>query len=354
VGQVRNSSSVVANGVVVRAIRSDVFTGLQGIDAETGQQLWQQELTWNAELATDGNLVYVPLTLGEGIVAIDPHSGETVWTSVLVGSIGAPAIRDGVLYVWSSGEMVFALDAHSGDKLWQAYMAPSSTSTFRWDSYSYRQPAVGNDVVVSMSSSGMLNAFDRATGEEVWSRDGFNAANTRYVAAGDTLIVLNGSPSTATPTTDAAPFVLEGIDLATGETKWSANVRANLFQRLVVVTNPKTGEATVSLIAQEVQTGDQAATPVAIPASNTGIVFTLDAATGEIVTQSHGTNFAAIASTDDGTGLLLWPLYSRSTNQPIDLGQSIDGVPVKAGETIYVTLTDGTLVAIDRTKFAAG
>jgi hypothetical protein len=83
-------------------------------------------------------------------------------------------------------------------------------------------------------------------------------------------------------------------------------------------------------------------------------LFSIDPATGDLLA------ITAITSGDDRSlgvtergNLIIWPL-AQTGGAPLDLGQPIAGAPVAADSSIYVTLIDGSLVAIDDTVFISG
>ena len=101
-----------------------VFAGsqdgrLHGLDARTGEQLWEP-------VPTGGTFNFAP-ALGEGVLVIgsdkvyglDPEQGQVLWAREL----GAPVAGDlvaveGVAYVQAQDQTLFALKAKGGEVLW--------------------------------------------------------------------------------------------------------------------------------------------------------------------------------------------------------------------------------------------
>ena len=72
-----------------------------------------------------------------------------------------------------------------------------------------------------------------------------------------------------------------------------------------------------------------------------GAIFTIDPTTGAM----HPT---AAATTGQVFAL---PLIDSTNKQTLDLGQPIISAPITDGDLLFVTLQDGTLVALDRQVF---
>ena len=370
-GQLSADSTVVENGFVIRALNTSIFTGLEATDTVTGKMIWRQAMIWTGPLVSADGVVYVPGAMSNGMTAIDARSGKTVWQTTLIGNSLAPALDDGTLYVWSSSNIVYALDAATGTKLWQAMMPvdtandtgasqammPVDTSDHAGISQALlplHAPAVSDQHVVVTSMGGSLYAFDRATGTQAWHlKAASSEPDVGYLAIGDIVVVVHSTVTPmkpATPTPSGLSGLIEGVDLATGITRWEHQGVFEPGQPMVIATDPVTGKTSVALIAKTIQMDADSTIPA--PASTS--LFTIDPATGDLIAVTAVTSSGSSLSVTERGRLLIWPLAQLAGGTPLDLGQPMSGAPVAADASIYVTLADGSLVAIDETAFISG
>ena len=109
-----SSSPVVADGVVVVTVECQADSFTAGLDALTGETLWEvprpKKANWaSPRIAKDseGNEVVVLHGL-EDLVGIDPKSGKQVWKIDLrCSSVASAVCSDGKLYVPAGGVKVF-------------------------------------------------------------------------------------------------------------------------------------------------------------------------------------------------------------------------------------------------------
>lgn len=192
------SAPIVANDTVYL-----VASGLTGfadqfflvaLDAGTGQNLWQVRLdgTASAAPAIANGLVYVgiathhvirgplggtpdPITTDLGyVVAFNAATGDEEWRQETRGSeLSSPAIADGSLFIGSIDGGTYAFDAETGDLLWQSDAAILNDAFWERNRREHAPlasstPAVGDGLVVIVSSMGTVHALDSDTGEQIW------------------------------------------------------------------------------------------------------------------------------------------------------------------------------------------
>jgi outer membrane protein assembly factor BamB len=355
-GQISADSTVVENGFVIRALSTSTFTGLEATDTVTGKMIWRQAMVWTGPLVAGDGAVYVAGASGAGITAIKARSGETLWQASLAGNSLAPALDNGTLYVWSSSNIVYALDAATGTKLWQALM-PVDTADDAGISQALlplHAPAVSDQHVVVTSMGGSLYAFDRATGKQEWRHKATRSEpDVGYLAIGNVIVVVHSTVTPmkpATPTPSDLAGLIEGVDLTTGTTSWAHRGAFEPGQPMVAATDPVTGKTSVALIAEMIQVDAGPTNPA--PAGTS--LFTIDPATGDLIAVTAVTGSDSSLSVTEGGRLLIWPLAQLAGGVALDLGQPMSGAPVAADASIYVTLVDGSLVAIDETAFKSG
>jgi len=114
---------------------------------------------------------------------------------------------------------------------------------------------------------------------------------------------------------------------------------------MVIATDPATGKASIALIAEMIQVHADSTAPAPVGAS----LFSIDPDTGDLIVVTAVTASDRSLSVTERGGLIIWPLAQLAGGAALDLGQPMSGAPVAADASIYVTLVDGSLVAIDET-----
>ena len=162
----------------------------------TAPAAWPKALTqrWKTEVGPGyatplvvGNRVYMFSRLGdnETMSALDADSGKVLWQqgypavftmqSATVrhgaGPKSTPVVANGRIYSIGMTGVVTAWDAASGKTLWQK---PGSTLVPTFTTHSFSPVIDGNNVIfhVGGHDKGALTAFDAATGTERWSWTG--------------------------------------------------------------------------------------------------------------------------------------------------------------------------------------
>ena len=317
------------------------------------QLVWSRALTAGRQqgtpLAYDG-VLYMP-NPRDVIQAIDAVSGDLLWEYRRevpddVGDAGLRtnnrniAIYDNLIIDTSIDGYVFALDAGTGDLVWE-------TEILDYETYRSMQssgPIIANGKVISGRScrkpeSCVITAHDARTGEELWRRRTIPAPgepgdetwgdvpfeDRQHVG---TWMVPSYDPElnliyVGTSVTSPAPkFMLGGNDLAhlyhnstlalnadTGEIDWyyqHLNDHWDLdhpFERLLVDTAVTPNPAEVSWINPRITPGEQRQVITGIP-GKTGVVYTLDRATGEFLWATPTITQNVISDIDGATGLV--------------------------------------------------
>ena len=315
------------------------------------QLVWSRALTAGRQqgtpLAYDG-VLYMP-NPRDVIQAIDAVSGDLLWEYRRevpddVGDAGQRtnnrniAIYDNLIIDTSIDGYVFALDAGTGDLVWE-------TEILDYETYRPKQssgPIIANGKVISGRScrkpeSCVITAHDARTGEELWRRRTIPAPgepgdetwgdvpfeDRQHVG---TWMVPSYDPElnliyVGTSVTSPAPkFMLGGNDLAhlyhnstlalnadTGEIDWyyqHLNDHWDLdhpFERLLVDTAVTPNPAEVSWINPRITPGEQRQVITGIP-GKTGVVYTLDRATGEFLWATPTIVQNVISDIDGATG----------------------------------------------------
>ena len=331
--------------------------GYSPLDQVTTENVGDLQLVWSRAL-TEGRQQGTPLAYDgvlympnprDVIQAIDAVSGDLLWEYRRevpddVGDAGLRtnnrniAIYDNLIIDTSIDGYVFALDAGTGDLLWE-------TEILDYETYRSMQssgPIIANGKVISGRScrkpeSCVITAHDARTGEELWRRRTIPAPgepgdetwgdvpfeDRQHVG---TWMVPSYDPElnliyVGTSVTSPAPkFMLGGNDLAhlyhnstlalnadTGEIDWyyqHLNDHWDLdhpFERLLVDTAVTPNPAEVSWINPRITPGEQRQVITGIP-GKTGVVYTLDRATGEFLWATPTVTQNVISDIDGATG----------------------------------------------------
>jgi alcohol dehydrogenase (cytochrome c) len=331
--------------------------GYSPLDQVTTENVGDLQLVWSRAL-TDGRQQGTPLVYDgvlympnprDVIQAIDAVSGDLLWEYRRevpddVGDAGLRtnnrniAIYDNLIIDTSIDGYVFALDAGTGDLVWE-------TEILDYETYRSMQssgPIIANGKVISGRScrkpeSCVITAHDARTGEELWRRRTIPAPgepgdetwgdvpfeDRQHVG---TWMVPSYDPElnliyVGTSVTSPAPkFMLGGNDLAhlyhnstlalnadTGEIDWyyqHLNDHWDLdhpFERLLVDTAVTPNPAEVSWINPRITPGEQRQVITGIP-GKTGVVYTLDRATGEFLWATPTVTQNVISDIDGATG----------------------------------------------------
>jgi outer membrane protein assembly factor BamB len=163
------SEPVVSGG---RVFALDADTVVVAIDAETGDIAWESELTPDEEddghigggLAVDRGTVFATTGFGH-VVALNAQTGERVWTvDGLPPMRTAPTARGGRVFALTIDNLLIALNARTGEELWR-YEAVAEVANILGGA----SPAEDEGVLVVPFSSGELVALRVDNGRVLWT-----------------------------------------------------------------------------------------------------------------------------------------------------------------------------------------
>ena len=211
------------------AARDGIITGL------TAPQAWPDTLTerWKVEIVTGyatplivGNRVYQFSRIGdnETMTALDAASGKVVWQAGYPatfamnpatkqhgpGPKSTPVFFNGRLYSIGMTGIVTAWDAASGKQVWQK---PATGPEMLYTTHAFSPVVDAGRVIfhVGGNDKGALTAFDLNTGAVVWSWTGDGPGYASPMVA-----TIDGVRQIITPT----QVKIVGVDAATGALLW--------------------------------------------------------------------------------------------------------------------------------------
>ena len=214
---------VVADGVVYGY---DTLFRLTAADAKTGNIKW----TLNLPISDDDQDVYrggpayhegqLYVALGDGsVISVNTQRGEVSWVTDLNDSLRtAPSVFGSTLAVVSLSGRVSMLDTRTGRVLWVRSGAPNDTGIIGG-----AEPAIDGNLVVGALNSAQIMAMRRTDGELAWldflasSRESSLTTNLSTVRARP---VLDGNRLYALSNSG----LMVAYDVATGFRIWEAPV----------------------------------------------------------------------------------------------------------------------------------
>jgi outer membrane protein assembly factor BamB len=323
---------------------------------------WPESLKekWKVEVGSGyatpllvGDRLYVFTRQGEEEVlqALDADSGEPLWRSSYgapfemnpatrrhgPGPKSTPAFRDGRLFTLGMSGIVTAFDAASGKILWQKGPPPSGPLF-----HTATSPLVDGALVilhVGGHGNGALTAFDSATGEVRWSWNGDGPAYGSPM-----IFELAGLRQVVTFTQEN--FV--GVSAATGELLWrrpfvtpstTTSQTPLLYDGTILQTGRANGVTRFQVVRQgaEIVTEDLWHTDEVSLHMTNGVVLE-----GVLYGLSH-LNSGQYFALDLDNGKVLWVSEAR---------QAENASLVRAGDTILSLEDDGELVVLRKSRVA--
>lgn len=179
------------------------FGHVVALSAESGERLWVVEDLSPMRTAPTvrGGRVFA-LSIDNAVVALNARTGEELWRHEAIAEVAnilggaSPAEDEGVLVVpYSSGELV-ALRVDSGRVLWTESLASGRrTDVISGLSHIRGRPIIDRGMVIAVSHSGLMAAFELRSGRRIWERriGGYNnpwvAGDYVYLLTADAEIV---------------------------------------------------------------------------------------------------------------------------------------------------------------------
>lgn len=388
---------LIANGVIYGVYAGQrTSTYLQAVDIETGQLLWDADLTNSPDLsvATSEDLLLVVGTNGAdfALVAYDGRTGDERW-SITLAQRPVNLIVDGEqAYVLGSGNLLQAFDLGSLTQLWQSDLSEFDPDWTAFGGLNGRlylnggRLGVSNGMLGALTSNGRLVAVNAEDGSLQWANDRTNGGQTSLSVVDDRFVVTAvaswdgtvGHDPSSIPSTPVAGYdpktqpcqrtiaprtnanegdlgeygeSIDSLDPETGDSPWGLRTHAAVW---IFSANDS------SLIAMIRPGWDSA-----IGNEDSNIYCLIDGATGAFQ-ETSGAEFAVLAYTDPTTdrsvgigvaegGIPLWLTAIdpgiAATLPLLDVGiNEFSGFRwvQKTEDMVLVTLQDGTLLGLPR------
>lgn len=328
----------------------------------TAPQAWPETLVkrWTVEVGTGyatplvvGNRVFVFSRLGENetMTALDGDSGKVVWQQSYPapfamnpatkahgpGPKSTPVYFNGRLYSIGMTGVVTAWDAASGKQVWQK---PGTGVAMEYTSHSFSPLVEAGRVIfhVGGKDKGALTAFDLATGDVRWSWAGDGPGYASPIVAN-----LGGTRQIVVPT----QAKLVSVDAATGALLWerplvhqfSSNaITPIVYGEAVIVAG--TGPLMEIAVARR---GTQWTTEQVWENTELPLRFTTAVLAGDTLFGMSGRNAGQYYAMDARSGKALWTSDGR---------QAAHASIAHAGDLVLSLESDGELVVLRKSATA--
>jgi outer membrane protein assembly factor BamB len=328
----------------------------------TPPQSWPETLVkrWTVEVGTGyatplvvGARVFVFSRLGENetMTALDGNSGQVVWRQSYPapfvmnpatkahgpGPKSTPVYFDGRLYSIGMTGVVTAWDAASGKQVWQK---PGTGVAMEYTSHSFSPLVEAGRVIfhVGGKDKGALTAFDLATGDVRWSWDGDGPGYASPIVA-----TLGGTRQIVVPT----QAKLVGVDAATGALLWerplvhqfSSNaITPIVYGEAVIVAG--TGPLMEIAVARR---GARWSTEQVWENAELPLRFTTAVLAGDTLFGMSGRNAGQYYAMDARSGKALWTSEGR---------QAAHASIAQSGDLVFSLESDGELVVLRKSATA--
>jgi outer membrane protein assembly factor BamB len=222
--------------------------------------------------------------------------------------------------------------------------------------YSKLRPAVAYDKVFAANRQGLVNAYDKATGKKIWSKD-FATYDEGGLSSGISKLWSNGfSAKIAGGISVAYETVFFGtengevvaLDANTGEQKWVTTVKGEVLAAPaidagIVLVNTGSG----SIFALNADDGEEvwSSESDVPPLSLRGVSSPAAVNGGAIIGTATGKLIVNILE----TGQTAWEQVISSATGVTELERivDIDSEPLVSGGNVYVISYDGTLASVE-------
>lgn len=186
---------------------------------------------------------------GERIAVTWPSGGpKTLWHRAVGSGFAGPAVADGVLVLFhriADQEIAEGLDAVTGQRLWKTAFAATYIPAVSDDDGPRAVPLIGDGRVILFGAMGGLHCLDLKTGATHWSRDTFEEFNSKrpwrgeppegYFGLGSSPILVDDKVLVNVGG-DSQEAGIVAFSLGSGKTIWKATSERAGYSAPVAVT----------------------------------------------------------------------------------------------------------------------
>lgn len=315
-----------------RLFAADQSGLVRGIDANSGERLWQVELGTpvSSGLTAVAGRVYLGTRNGE-VVALSQEDGEEIWRSRVSSEVLAPPqANSSLLVVQSVDGAVTALDRSSGEERW-VYTSSQPALTLRGTG----TPRVIEQVTFAGFANGRLVTLDNRSGQALWD---MRVAVPQGRSEVERLVDLDGQPLL---TPDGRLYItsyngrLLAVEATSGEILWEHEESSYLSPLLV---------------GDYLFTVNEASHVLALDALSGRVIWESDALEGRWLTSPAFVDGRIAVGDYEGYVHLLDASSGELVGRR-DLGGDGISLPLLSnGQRLYVMTNDGDLNAFDLTE----
>jgi outer membrane protein assembly factor BamB len=210
-----------------RVYTIDTLAAVRAFDASNGALIWASQTPdikgneaalYGGGIAYDNGFIYATNGLGY-VAALDARTGGIVWKVRPGGPLrGAPTVASGAVYVMSQDNQIYSLKQSDGSTNWSQAASLEIAGVFGSAS-----PAVGQGTAIAGFSSGELNAYRYENGRMVWQDTLQRTSITTSVSS--------LSDIDADPVIDNGQVIAVGqggrmvaLEITTGQRMWELNI----------------------------------------------------------------------------------------------------------------------------------
>jgi outer membrane protein assembly factor BamB len=313
------------DGVIVSVDYEGEVLALQ---AETGQQLWEQDLDTPIITGAGGGMDMVLVGTQQGeVVALSLTEGQEKWRATLTSEVLArPIADDNVVVVRTADGRLTGLNAETGDRLW-SYQRNVPLLSLRGAS----APQIADGKALVGYDNGKLVALSLSDGKVTWEK---NIAVPRGRTELDRLVDIDADPVVKDGTVYVVTYQgsAAGVDLTSGEVMWRRDMSSQLGLDVVPYDAVYITDEDGFIWAVQDGTGDALWRQTRLIRR----LVTAPTVVGDYIVMGDLEGYLHFLSQDDGR------FVSR-----IQLGKSaINSQPVVVGNTVYVNDVEGRISAI--------
>jgi outer membrane protein assembly factor BamB len=260
-------------------------------------------------------------SLDKKILFVDALSGKELGKQKISTSISSSAcVGDTILYFAcdKGDETFFAFNLLTGDLLWKKKLGDISSS-----------PQIYQDKIFIGSNSGLLSAFNRASGEKIWEFKTEDSVISTPACNGKIVYFGSGDDN------------LYALDKDNGELKWKFKADGSIYSSPAIkVENPANGgddkvffgSVDGYLYALKIEDGS-----LIWKFKTDGDIYSSPAVTESLV--YIGSNDYFMYAVDQATGKLCWKF---------ETGGAVHSSPIAVGDKLFFGSYDGTFYVLDR------